>query len=95
LGRRPSAGKAPKSRGAVEHLVERYKNRSGDSGVTAYQLGRDSLLVQFKNGTIYSYTYASAGRKNIEHMKRLAVAGQGLSTFISQHVSHRYAAKLA
>lgn len=84
---------APRSH-ACEIPVKRYKNLDGDSGVAAYEIGDDSILVQFKSGASYAYTYASAGRSNIEHMKRLAVAGEGLSTFISRHVSQRYATKL-
>lgn len=73
--------------------MERYRNLSGDSGVLAYQIGDAAIAVQFRNGDIYDYTYASAGRRNIEQMKRLARAGKGLSTFISQHVHHAYAGK--
>jgi hypothetical protein len=71
-----------------------YKNLDGNSGVAAYEIGRDSLVVQFQTGATYAYTYASTGRKNIEHMKRLALAGEGLSTFISRHVGGHYAKKL-
>ena len=74
--------------------MQRYHNVAGDSGVVAYETRPDGILVRFKSGDVYLYTHASAGRKNIVHMKRLAKTGQGLSTFISQHVAERYAAKL-
>jgi hypothetical protein len=46
--------------------------------------------VQFVNGGKYKYTYASAGKENVEKMKVLAIEGKGLSTFIQQHVKDMY-----
>jgi hypothetical protein len=66
----------------------------GNSGVAAYESARRSIAVEFKEGSIYLYTYESAGEHNIERMKSLAAAGRGLSTFISRHVRNAYAAKL-
>jgi hypothetical protein len=62
-----------------------YKNLSGKSGVVAYENGVDYIIVQFKEGkeTIYTYTYQSAGSSAIETMKRLAVAGTGLNSYVS------------
>lgn len=73
--------------------MERYLNRSGDTGVSAYEIGVDSIRVQFNDGWTYLYDNRSAGAANIETMKRLAVDGQGLSTFISRHVKKAYAEK--
>lgn len=50
-----------------------------------YQSGKDYIIVQFKSGEVYKYTYASAGNETIETMKKLAADNVGLSTFISQH----------
>ena len=74
--------------------MERYKNRGGDSGIVAYEIGSDSIAVMFSDGSIYLYTYQSAGSANIEHMKRLAIAGEGLNSFISRCVKKSYARKL-
>lgn len=71
-----------------------YKNLGGDSNVSAYESGADFIKVQFKDGSIYLYTYASAGGQNIEEMKRLANAGQGLNSFINTQVKHAYASKM-
>ncbi len=73
--------------------MERYANLGGDSGVVGYEIGNDFIRVQFSGGSIYLYTYASAGADNIEQMKRLARNGQGLNTFISKNVHKRYARK--
>ena len=74
--------------------MKQYQNRSGDSGVIAYEIGSDFIKVQFREGRTYLYTYTSAGRDNIKMMKHLAADGQGLSTFISTTVKDRYAGRL-
>ncbi len=73
--------------------MQRYRNLDGDSGVVAYAIKDSAVAVQFRSGEVYEYSYASAGRGNVERMKQLARAGRGLSSFISQHVHDRYAAK--
>ena len=77
----------------MEERVQRYKNLSGDSGVLAYEIGKESITVLFNNGSRYLYTNKSAGASNIVQMQRLARAGHGLSTFISQNVHARYERK--
>jgi hypothetical protein len=74
--------------------MQRYKNLHHDSGVTAYEIGNDSIQIEFAGEAVYLYTYQSAGRHNIEKMKSLARAGTGLSAFISQQVKNGYAEKL-
>jgi len=74
--------------------MEHYKNLGGDSGVKAYQIGDDSIKLQFRDGSLYLYNCQSAGRSNIEHMKELAIAGKGLNSFISRVVKKGYASKL-
>ena len=58
--------------------MERYRDIDGDSGVAGYEIGNDFIKVQFSSGAIYVYTHASAGAQNIEQMKKLAIAGDGL-----------------
>ena len=75
--------------------MERYANLGGDSGVHGYEIGDDYIRVQFSDGSIYLYTYSSAGSGNIEEMKRLAVHGEGLNAFINTQVRKAYARKEA
>lgn len=75
--------------------MEPYKNLSGVSNVSAYEIGTDSIKVQFKDGGLYRYDARSAGSENIEKMKKLARAGRGLNTFINQQARKSYAEKLA
>ena len=74
--------------------MQRYKNRSGDSGVVAYDIGDKSITVEFRGGDRYLYTAESSGAANIAIMQRLASAGLGLCTFISKVIRSRYACKL-
>lgn len=74
--------------------MEIYKNLGGNSNARAYEIESESIKVQFGDGSIYLYTYQSAGEGNIEQMKVLAVAGKGLNSFIMRHVKKAYAAKL-
>ena len=73
--------------------MKRYKSLEADTGVTGYETGRDYIRVRFKNRAIYRYTYASTGANKIEAMKRLAEQGDGLTTFINQHVREAYESK--
>ena len=63
-----------------------YKTSSSKkSGVTAYEIGDDFIIVQFNYDEKYKYSYRSASEEDIETMKALALKGKGLSTFISQN----------
>lgn len=74
--------------------LQRYGNRDGHSGVVAYALAGDAIAVRFRSGETYVYTADSAGADVVATMQRLAKAGRGLSTYISQHVRDAYAGKL-
>jgi hypothetical protein len=73
--------------------MKRYRNLEGHSGVLAYDIRDTAIAVKFVGGDVYDYTYAKPGRGHVEEMKRLALAGRGLSTYISQHVRDDYAAR--
>jgi len=70
--------------------MESYKNLNGNSGVFAYEIFSDSIAVIFKGGKRYLWSNASAGSTNVEQMKRLAVAGAGLNSFIMRNVRLQY-----
>ena len=73
--------------------MQRYANR-GVSNVVSYDVGDDSIKVQFDDRSRYLYTYESAGAANVEEMKNLAREGEGLNDFIKKNVGTRYALKL-
>ncbi|WP_081774989.1 hypothetical protein [Methylobacillus glycogenes] len=62
--------------------MEAYRDVNGDSGISAYQIGDEGILVRFTSGATYIYTYGSAGSAHIERMKILARAGNGLNAYI-------------
>lgn len=73
--------------------MKTYRNLSGRSGVTAYELGAGRIAVEFVDGARYLYTERSAGKRHIARMQRLAQAGRGLSSYISRHVRDGYERK--
>ncbi|MBA3707169.1 MAG: hypothetical protein H0W84_15080 [Bacteroidetes bacterium] len=74
--------------------MKRYRKLNKDSGVYAYEIGRDNIKVQFNDGSVYLYTNVNTGKKNIEQMKKLATTGKGLTTYINIHVKEKYALKV-
>ena len=73
--------------------MQPYANLSGGSGVVSFEIGNGHIVVQFRDGWKYKYTFESAGTENILEMQRLALAGQGLNSFISKHVRKNYSEK--
>lgn len=71
--------------------MERYRNSGGDSGVSAYEIGSDYIIVKF-SGTVraYRYSYRKAGQRHVETMKRLARSGSGLNSYINRYVKKLY-----
>lgn len=71
--------------------MERYRNTGGDSGVVAYEIGPDHIIVMF-SGTSrsYTYSYGKAGSSHVEQMKTLALSGSGLNSYINKYVKHLY-----
>lgn len=74
--------------------MQTYQDINRDSGVAAYEIGDDFIVVRFKGNSEYLYTYESAGSGNIERMKILAKNGDGLNSFIMKNVKDKYARKL-
>lgn len=70
--------------------MQEYLNLRGNSGVVSYEIGAESITVEFRDGRRYVYNYRSAGRSNVEEMKRLAIRGYGLNEFINRFAKHMY-----
>lgn len=71
-----------------------YRNEGGGSGVARFELGVDSITIEYSSGATYLYNVESAGREAIDTMKQLAEAGKGLNSFIGKHVRGKYARKM-
>lgn len=78
--------------------MKEYKNLGGQEEVESYEYDGSSITVKFKvksdgGHDTYTYTYASAGPENVEEMKKLALAGEGLQGFIRANVRTKYESK--
>jgi len=71
----------------------RYRDISGHSGVAYYEPGATFIRIWFKSGEGYEYNEAHPGARHVAAMKQLAAEGQGLTTYINQHVRDDYAEK--
>ena len=72
-------------------MFVKYRNVDGDSGVSMYEIGDDYISVVFYDSRkVYTYSYASAGVRHIENMKRLAVNGNGLNSYIDNYCGKLY-----
>lgn len=74
--------------------MQQYKTANPNTGVIAYETGKDSISIKFRDGSVYVYTNQSAGKAAITEMKLLAKKGEGLTTYINQHVKDHYQLKL-
>lgn len=71
--------------------MQKYANRSGKSGVDEFSIGSDYIRIRFRDRrTVYKYSYLKPGRDHVEKMKARALAGEGLATYINQHVRGNY-----
>lgn len=72
--------------------MERYKNSSGKSGVSGYEIGADYIKVAFTgNSRTYSYSYnGKAGKTHVENMKKFAASGSGLNSYINKYTKKLY-----
>ena len=80
-----------------------YKARNPSAGVLNYELIDDHLgeaiLLEFASPETdhkhrYLYNADRPGPEHVAAMRRLALAGDGLTTYVNQHVREDYAAKL-
>lgn len=71
--------------------MQKYMNLDGDSGVDSFEIGEEYIAVKFtKTIKLYTYSYKSAGREKVEHMKMLALQGRGLNEYINRFAKYDY-----
>lgn len=73
--------------------MQLYGVHTRHHGVIGYEIGPDSIDVEFTSGWVYRFTYDKPGQVRVEQMKELARSGKGLSTFINRHVMNRHASR--
>lgn len=74
--------------------MKKYHGHNRDSGIDAYEIGDDSIILRFKNGTEYLYTYLKPGKAHVDEMKKRAASGDGLNTYLNQHVREKFEKRL-
>jgi hypothetical protein len=77
-----------------EKAMQSYENVGGSSAIVAFEIGDDSITIKFVDGSVYMFTYQSAGSANVEQMKKYANFGHGLHGFISRFVGMKSGIKL-
>lgn len=70
--------------------MEKYANLGERFGVREYSIGADYIDVKFSDGSLYRFSYRSAGASIIEKMKLLAVRGYGLNSLIMRSARTKY-----
>lgn len=61
-----------------------YQN--GNSKVIlGYEIGEDYIIVYFKDGYCYKYSYSSCGMRSVSKMMVLAEEQEGLTTYIGSY----------
>ena len=71
--------------------MQTYRDVDRDSGVEAFELTPNSIIVKFKGSArTYEYSHASAGVANVDEMKRLALSGDGLHSYINRRARLNY-----
>jgi hypothetical protein len=73
--------------------MKRYKNLSGHSGILAYAIGANFIKIKFNDNETYLYDYGKPGKLHVEEMKKLALKGTGLATYINRFVRNNYSGK--
>lgn len=75
--------------------MRRYANLDGRAGVLEYEIGPDWIMLRFRDRPeLYLYNRDKPGIGKVLQMKRLALAGRGLTTFVNQHVRENYAQRI-
>lgn len=73
--------------------MQSYANKGGDSGVVGFEITDDSITVQFRDGWKYVYDNSAPGKSVVAEMKKFALAGQGLNSYISRVVKKSFSRK--
>lgn len=82
-----------------KHSEESFKmhkyHSEHNSGVVAYIIEDHDIKILFppdKDGQpfVYTYSYTRPGKKHVEEMKKLAVKGSDLATYINKYIREKY-----
>lgn len=72
-----------------------YKAQNPNAGIVNYEITHAAIILEFSDHKYrYLYNEQAPGPAHVEAMKRLALVGKGLTTYVNQHVREHYASKL-
>jgi hypothetical protein len=74
--------------------MKKYYGQSRDTGIEAFEIGTDNIILRFKDGREYLYSYVKPGKEHVEEMKKRAKSGNGLNTYVNQNVREKYEKKI-
>lgn len=68
-----------------------YKNLHGNSNVKCYNISENYIDIEFYNTPlVYRYSNVIPGIHVLNEIKRLAIQGYGLNSFINRYVKKNY-----
>jgi hypothetical protein len=70
-----------------------YKNVNRLSSILFYEYGDEWIRVEFVSGAVREYNYQNVGRDHVEAMKKCAVKGKGLGSYVMKNEHHFIALK--
>jgi hypothetical protein len=75
-----------------KHFELKVYEGADKSGVSAFQIGENYIIIKFKDEKIYLYDEQRPGKMHVNEMKNRAVEGKQLSTYINKKIKENYAA---
>lgn len=68
-----------------------YKNLNGNSNVKCYNISENYIDIEFYNTPlVYRYSNVVPGSQFLNELKRLAIQGYGLNSYINKYVKKNY-----
>lgn len=71
----------------------KYPNKSKKSSIDTYEIGNggNSIAITFNSGSSYVYDHNKPGKEQVDKMKELAAAGEGLGSYVKKNVNKNFA----
>ncbi len=68
-------------------MMTPYKNVHRLSSILAYEISDESIRIEFVSGAMRVYTYENVGKIHVEAMKKCAIKGKGLGSYVMNNES--------
>jgi hypothetical protein len=84
--------KANKRKFPLQFHLQPYYG-SENTGVKAFEIGNNYIVVEYKDGRIYLYNDEFPGEEPLQIMKQKAKKGDKLGSYINTEIKNNYAAQ--